>query len=635
MGTVRIPVFNFDLSNMNSAFIDLDELILLCRTKQSKKFIKEAIDCYRAGAFRSCIVSTWNAVVFDFIFKLKELKLFGDPEATLQLSNFEKLRSLNNYKGLWDFESKIPEYALKKFELISQIEELDIKRLFEDRSRCAHPSMSSLEEPFEATAELARYHLRSAVIHLLQRPPVQGRTAHDDILQQIESENFPQDVESAVNYLQQSLLLRARHTLIKDIVVNLTVGLLTENFSQKKTKQHFSAINAIAFIHHKFTQESLNEKLSDIILRKVDDVNFDKLVSYLANIEAWDYISEPCKIKLNNFIKNTQVFVVIDEDGHEDLHHNNANILAKAVNVCFLKQAAIDQFQLPFSKLLTLKKFYDDKLIDEILIPIAVERLSQADLDDLLAINNEESGFDRLQLQPYLVEATKNISLRPFLYSILRNHIILDDFIGSIFKEKIKREGLKDVMFARLWICDESDSTRDETEDKRVFEEMIEETNRATIMLIAGLTIEELLSLKTKYSYDDWLQKHVKLEMIKNIDSLVDNFNTSVSYDLAGINVGFLFDVVNSLTESHWTSLFSAYTTNNQIYGSKSCSSKFDTLLDEYMKIGDKHAPITVRKFREDLNEFSGSNNYTNRLKEKIDLYLNMADQNLVQVDYD
>ena len=115
---------------MNAAFIDLDELILLCRTKQSKKFIEEAIDCYRAGAFRSCIVSTWNAVVFDFIFKLKELKLFGDPEATLQLSNFEKLRSLNNYKGLWDFESKIPEYALKKFELISKIEELDIKRLF-------------------------------------------------------------------------------------------------------------------------------------------------------------------------------------------------------------------------------------------------------------------------------------------------------------------------------------------------------------------------------------------------------------------------------------------------------------------------------------------------------------------------
>jgi hypothetical protein len=34
---------------------------------------------------------------------------------------------------------------------------------------------------FEATAELARYHLRSAVMHLLQRPPVQGRSALNQI----------------------------------------------------------------------------------------------------------------------------------------------------------------------------------------------------------------------------------------------------------------------------------------------------------------------------------------------------------------------------------------------------------------------------------------------------------------------
>jgi hypothetical protein len=608
---------------MNSAFIDLDELILLCRTKQSKKFIKEAIDCYRAGAFRSCIVSTWNAVVFDFIFKLKELKLFGDPEATLQLSNFEKLRSLNNYKGLWDFESKIPEYALKKFELISQIEELDIKRLFEDRSRCAHPSMSSLEEPFEATAELARYHLRSAVIHLLQRPPVQGRTAHDDILQQIESENFPQDVESAVNYFQQSLLLRARHTLIKDIVVNLTVGLLTENFSQKKTKQHFSAINAIAFIHHKFTQESLNEKLSDIILRKVDDINFDKLVSYLANIEAWDYISEPCKIKLNNFIKNTQIFVVIDEDGHEDLHHNNVNILAEAVSVCFLNKSAIDRFQLPFSKLLTLKKFYSDKLIDKILIPIAVERLSEADLDSLLSINNEESGFERLQLQPYLVEATKNIWLRSFLHSILRDNIVLDDFVGSIFKEKIKIGNLKDVILARSWISDELDGTRGEAEDKRIFEEIIEEANRATIRLISGMPIKELLLLKTRYSYDDWLQGYVKLEMLKDIDLLVDNFNTSGSYDSAGINIAFLFDIINSLTESHWISLLAAYTTNSQIHCSRSCSNMFSELVDKYIKTGEEHTSRNLKNFREGLNKLNSSDDDIKELKKKIDLYLN------------
>jgi hypothetical protein len=163
---------------MYEAFIDLDELIVRCRDKSSRKFIQEAVSCYKAGAFRSCIVSTWNAVVFDFLHKLRELELFGDKEASKLLEEFDKLRTGNKkYKELWQFESDIPEIALSKFELLSNVEKSDIDRLFEDRSRCAHPSMTSLEEPFEATAELARYHLRSAVTHLLQRPPVQGRAA--------------------------------------------------------------------------------------------------------------------------------------------------------------------------------------------------------------------------------------------------------------------------------------------------------------------------------------------------------------------------------------------------------------------------------------------------------------------------
>lgn len=55
---------------MHSNLIDLDELVLKCRDKQSKKLIQEAVACYKVGAYRSCIVANWNAVVFDFLSKL-------------------------------------------------------------------------------------------------------------------------------------------------------------------------------------------------------------------------------------------------------------------------------------------------------------------------------------------------------------------------------------------------------------------------------------------------------------------------------------------------------------------------------------------------------------------------------------
>lgn len=118
---------------MYEAFIDLDELIARCRDKVSRKFVQEAVSCYRAGAFRSCIVATWNAVVFDFLHKLTELELVGDREAAKLLEEFENLRSSGKkFKELWQFESNIPEMALTKFELISTVEKSDIEKLFED-----------------------------------------------------------------------------------------------------------------------------------------------------------------------------------------------------------------------------------------------------------------------------------------------------------------------------------------------------------------------------------------------------------------------------------------------------------------------------------------------------------------------
>lgn len=55
-------------------FVDLDELVLRCRDEQARQYIAEAVACYRAGAFRACIVMTWTAVVFEYIHKLRELE---------------------------------------------------------------------------------------------------------------------------------------------------------------------------------------------------------------------------------------------------------------------------------------------------------------------------------------------------------------------------------------------------------------------------------------------------------------------------------------------------------------------------------------------------------------------------------
>ncbi len=57
----------------NLRLTDLDELVLTVRDKVSLSYILEAVNTYRAGAYRAAIVSTWIAVSYDIIAKIREL----------------------------------------------------------------------------------------------------------------------------------------------------------------------------------------------------------------------------------------------------------------------------------------------------------------------------------------------------------------------------------------------------------------------------------------------------------------------------------------------------------------------------------------------------------------------------------
>src|ERR1700760_2978186 len=99
------------------SLVDLDDLILRCRDEAARSALREAVACYRAGAFRSCVVSTWNAVVFDFLHKLRELELAGDSQAKTKLAEFEAIRlgGEAKLKEALDFERTVLDEASKKF----------------------------------------------------------------------------------------------------------------------------------------------------------------------------------------------------------------------------------------------------------------------------------------------------------------------------------------------------------------------------------------------------------------------------------------------------------------------------------------------------------------------------------------
>ena len=570
---------------MHETFIDLDELIGHCRDKLAKKFIQEAVACYRAGAYRSCIVATWNAIVFDFLHKLRELKLLENGEATNILQNFEKIRSESKFKELWQFESELPKVARTKFEFLSSVEESDIQRLFEDRSRCAHPSMTSLEEPFEATAELARYHLRSAVMHFLQRPPVQGNHAIDKIWQDIRSEYFPKDSEKATQYFQKGLLASARPSLIKNVISGLTVHLLTEELSEDERLRYFSALNAVANMYHSQVKEILNERLSKIILDKVTaDSNWDKVIIYLGTVEIWDNLSEPCQLKARAFMDKLEIF-------DRSLKHNpilpkNVNVLLKATRLGFLKEIVNSKFQLSLKEILSLKKFCQNELkynpINEIIKPLLEEKIPQANLDELFSMYSDKDSLFNEKIKPYTEDKITDYSLPQLIVSLEINfegNKSLEDFIEQILQAKINEACLDDLLEARQYVN--------------------------------GLSFIDRIQ-----RFEDVIQVAVR----NNVPGIVDRFKQYSSYREAETNASLLAEVSDDLSPTQWETILEGVCENIQIYDSFACHRTFSELFKKSVKKFNGSVQPYWLSFRKKLEQLDILE--LDNLKDLIDYYV-------------
>lgn len=317
---------------MASGLLDLEVLVLRCRDARSRDYVREAVACYGAGAYRACVVATWIAVVFDVLGKLRELDLTGDPRAHAKLKEFEEIRAggEGKLKEASEFERGILLKA-QEFELLTPLEVTDLKRLQEDRHRCAHPSMQSFDDAYQPTAELARTHLRNAVEILLQREPVQGRAAQTRIFGDIKSTYFPSDIAQARTYLETGPLRRARDALVRDLVVGLTKAYLNdEALPDPERRRMIAGLGAIVEMHRAASETVLRTKVPEVMLSVPDD-RFWAVLGYFRGVaEAWDLSNEAVRGR-------ARAFLAVPQDGTQLL----ARAVGQAVHVPALEQDAL------------------------------------------------------------------------------------------------------------------------------------------------------------------------------------------------------------------------------------------------------------------------------------------------------
>lgn len=289
---------------MASPLEDLDELTLRCRDEKARQYIAEAVASYRAGAFRSSIVATWIAVCFDVIEKLRELALAGDKEAELQVQDIDATRRTGDLTRALKFERELLELAKDKFELISPLEYIDLDRLQADRNRCAHPSLTSDDQAYVPSAELARLHIHSAVTHLLQHPPVQGKYALDRLLQEIDSDYFPSTAKAARVAFGSGPLRRPRESLVRNLVLVLCKTLLKDKPEWKRRSRIAAALQAIQGLHPAQCSKAMVERLSTMV-RAVPDVELLTAIKFLTSVpDCWQYLEADVRQRLQNYVSS-------------------------------------------------------------------------------------------------------------------------------------------------------------------------------------------------------------------------------------------------------------------------------------------------------------------------------------------
>ena len=307
---------------------DLDDLISGCRSDLARDHLREAVGAYRAGAYRAAIVSTWVAVVYDVIGKLKELNLTGDKNARQKLDAFEAAHASGDYRQANGLEDQVVDWARDEFGFLTPLEALDIERLHEDRHRCAHPALVAQNEPYRPTSELARVHLRNAAVHLLHRKPVQGKAALEGLFTAVGSRLFPADPALAEEYLRTSTPLpNAREPLVRSFVIGLATDLVTSRRPDDERARQLAALRGALEVRREVAEAALLEKLPSIVGKTGDD-DWGRLLRLTQNFPfLWDALGLGDQLKAKAFVEHgnpisKRVELELVED---DLQHTHSS----------------------------------------------------------------------------------------------------------------------------------------------------------------------------------------------------------------------------------------------------------------------------------------------------------------------
>lgn len=156
---------------------DMEELVNSIEDSQVKDYMKEAMSCYMARAYRACIVLTYIALFDDIVKKLGELGKVNKKAKKIHDEAQKKINAQDVY------ESYVID-QLKSNSLLPALDSTFLDTLRVLRNKSSHPS------GHHASAEEARFIVFEAISRFLSKPILTTTQLVDEILSRLDEKHF-------------------------------------------------------------------------------------------------------------------------------------------------------------------------------------------------------------------------------------------------------------------------------------------------------------------------------------------------------------------------------------------------------------------------------------------------------------
>lgn len=295
----------------------VEDLLNEVRSRESRRYLAEAIGAYQAGAFRSAIVATWVAVAFDLIAKIRELAEVGDVKANAFIGQVNQaiMNQERSPNRLLDIERNLIKEAYESFEFIEPRERLQLERLRQDRHVCAHPAFVRPDEVFDPTPELVRAHLATAVDAVLSKGPTPGKRAIDRFMNEIGQTSFPERLDELADYLRDRYFETGKRALrrgLAELIVKCCLG--TNGADPRIARRCALAAHALERIE----PDLLTDALASVITKREQgaglvDTEFLCFTANLGDMQlAWEALPGSSHSRVREVLKNIPVEQLIE-----------------------------------------------------------------------------------------------------------------------------------------------------------------------------------------------------------------------------------------------------------------------------------------------------------------------------------